>query len=289
MDHPMRSRPTLRATPLTDALAYHGEGPVWDDAGQSLRWVDMLAGDVMTTDPGGRTSRQHLSSVVAALRPRRTGGWVVAVEQGFTLLDADLAEQGPHVAVEMPDDVRMNDGGCDPLGRFFCGSMAPDATAHLYRLDPDMTVHTVLSEVTISNGLAWSPTGSQAYYVDSATQRIDVFDVSADGALTGRRPLVEIPAATGTPDGLTVDTDGGVWVALFGGGAVHHYDAGGALQQIIEVPVRQVTACTFGGPDLQTLYITTSRQDLTDAEPLAGAVFTCHPGPTGLPPGTFAS
>ncbi|HUG86112.1 MAG TPA: SMP-30/gluconolactonase/LRE family protein [Euzebya sp.] len=274
-------------TPLTPAVAHHGEGPIWDHDGQALLWVDMLAGDVLRRDAQGQITRHHIAPAVAALRPRRDGGWVVATGHGFTLLDDALEEEGARVTVLMPVDVRMNDGGCDPLGRFFCGTMATEATAHLYRLDPDMTVHTVLSGVTISNGLGWSPDGAHAYYIDSQTQRIDTFDVTSEGALVDRRPLVAIPASVGTPDGLTVAADGGLWVALWGGGAVHHYNAAGTLQDIIEVPVRQVTACTFGGPDLQTLHITTSRKDLEDPEPLAGAVFTCRPGATGLPAATF--
>jgi sugar lactone lactonase YvrE len=181
----------------------------------------------------------------------------------------------------------MNEGGCDPDGRFYCGSMAyeerPGAGA-LYRLDPDDSVHVVLENVTISNGLEWSPDGSRAYYNDSPTQRIDVFDYDSESGLSGRRPFAEVPAEVGLPDGLTVDEEGGVWVALYGGGSVRRYTPEGMLDEVIEVPAKQVTACTFGGSGLDQLFITTSREDLKPSEdPLAGSLFRAAVGVAGLP------
>ena len=145
----------------------------------------------------------------------------------------------------------------------------------------------MLSSVTCSNGLAWSPDGASAYYVDSMTYRIDVFDYDESG-LTARRPFVDLAADDGMPDGLTVDREGGVWVAFFGGSAVRRYDARGGLAEVLELPVSQVTACTFGGPALDELYITTSRLELPEGEqPEAGSVFRARPGVTGLPPAPF--
>ena len=185
--------------------------------------------------------------------------------------------------------MRMNDGGCDPDGRFYCGSMAYDQSAGaaaLYRLDPDRSVHVVLEGLTISNGLEWSPDGARAYYVDTATRRLDVFDYDLASGLSGRRPLVEIG---GDPDGLTVDARGGVWVALCGGGAVHGYTPEGGLAEVVDVPTPKVTACTFGGPRLDELYITTSREHVDPADdPLAGALFRAEVGVAGLPARGFA-
>jgi sugar lactone lactonase YvrE len=186
----------------------------------------------------------------------------------------------------------MNEGGCDPDGRFYCGSMAYDqrpGAGALYRLDPDYSVHVVLENVTISNGLEWSPDGSRAYYNDTPTQRIDVFDYDGESGLTGRRPFAEIPTEAGGPDGLTVDEEGGVWVALYGGGAVRRYNPEGVLDEVIEVPAKQVTACTFGGSDLDQLFITTSREGLGSGDdPLAGSVFRSAVGVASLPVREFA-
>jgi sugar lactone lactonase YvrE len=186
----------------------------------------------------------------------------------------------------------MNEGGCDPDGRFYCGSMAYDQRpggGALYRLDPGGSVRAVLENVTISNGLEWSPDGSRAYYNDTQTYRTDVFDYDGDSGLTGRRPFVDLSAEAKLPDGLTVDEEGGVWVALANGGAVRRYTPAGVLDEGIEVPAKKVTACTFGGPNLDELFITTSREDLEPGEdPLAGSLFRAEVGVAGLPVREFA-
>ena len=279
---------------VTDPLAYHGEGPVWDVHRGAIRWVDMLAGDILTLDPASQqVSRLHVGTVAAAMRPRAGGGLVVGVERGFCLVDAD--ETGPQQPVEVWTDatVRMNDGGCDPQGRFYCGSMDYDATpgrGSLYRLDPGDGVTRVLEDVTISNGIAWSHDGGSVYYVDTPTQRVDVFDFDPDtGELSGRRPAVHVDPEHGAPDGMTLDSEGGIWVAMWRGGAVHRYRPDGLLDEVVEVEPRQVTACTFGGEGLDELYITTSRQDLpADSDPTAGSLFRCRPGVTGVPPYEYA-
>ncbi len=190
------------------------------------------------------------------------------------------------------DGVRMNEGGCDPDGRFYCGSMAYDKSegaAALYRLDPDRSVHTILEGVTISNGLEWSPDGTRAYYDDTATGHVAIFDYDRDSGLTGRRKLVSIPADIGRPDGLTVDAEGGVWVALNKGGAVHRYTADGALDEVVQLPTPMVTACTFGGQHLDELFITTSREGLAPGDdPVAGSLFRAAVGVRGLPIREFA-
>jgi sugar lactone lactonase YvrE len=280
-----------RAEPLTDPVTHHGEGPVWSARWGGLRWVDMLAGDVMSLSPEGAVHRRHVGAVAAALRPRSGGGFVVAIERGFALADSEGASL--EVLPELWSDpgVRMNEGGCDPDGRFYCGSMAMDGApgrGSVYRLDPDGTITTVMSGCTISNGLAWSPDGGTAYYVDTPTQRVDAFDYDPDSGLLNRRTVVEIPAGYGAPDGITVDADGGVWVALWGGGAVHRYSPGGGLEEVVDVPVSQVTACGFGGERLETLFITTSAYGLGGSEPAAGAVFQLEPGVSGVPVLEFA-
>ena len=277
---------------VTDRLAGHGEGPAWDAATGRLHWVDMLAGDMLSLAPGdGSVTRTPVSSVVCAIRPRRDGGLVIAVERGFALLDAGAST--PTILPELwpTGPIRMNDGACDPRGRFYCGSMAVDelrGAGKLYRLDTDLSVTVVLEGVTISNGLAWSRDGGTAYYVDSDTQRIDLFTVDDGGDLVGRRPFVTVPAEVGTPDGLCLDAEGGVWVALWDGAAVHRYDPDGSLDVVIPMPVDRPTACAFGGPDLADLYITTSRPSAADPKP-SGALFRARPGVTGFADFGFAA
>jgi sugar lactone lactonase YvrE len=282
----------IRAEQLTDPVAHHGEGPMWDPATRALHWVDMLAGDVLALHGDTGLRRVHVGQVAAAVRPRAAGGFVVAVERGFAVLDESWAEVRPVVEVWTDPSVRMNEGGCDPRGRFYCGSMAYDAApgrGALYRLDPDGSVEVVLSGVTISNGLAWSAGGAQVWYVDSPTQRVDVFDFDPDaGRFANHRPFVRIPVEQGAPDGIALDREGGVWVALWDGGAVHRYSPDGRLDAVVELPVRRVTACAFGGPDLDELYITTSREGVPAGEqPAAGALFVCRPGVGGMSPFTY--
>ncbi|HZC25486.1 MAG TPA: SMP-30/gluconolactonase/LRE family protein [Actinopolymorphaceae bacterium] len=269
--------------------AHHGEGPVWHEGWGGLRYVDMLAGDILTADATtGDVDRLHVGTVAAAFRPNTAGGMVAAIDRGFALIAADgtldyLGDVWPDPAV------RMNEGGCDPDGRFYCGSMAYSGSpgaGSVYRLDPDRSVSVVMTGVTVSNGLAWAPDHARAYYIDTHEHAVDVLDYDPDKGLLAesRRRLIPIPPEHGGPDGMTVDADGYLWVAMWGGSAVRRYAPGGTLDGVVDLPVTQVTACTFGGPDLDTLYITTSRESLPDGEqPEAGAIFVTRPGVRGLP------
>lgn len=278
--------------PFTGPLAFHGEGPVWDPAWGGLRFVDLLAGDIVSLGAGGsEVDRLHVGAVAAAFRPRRPGGMVVAVERGFVLVDHDgRIDTLPQLWSD--EGVRMNDGACDPQGRFYCGSMADDLTpggGDLWRLDPDGSVDVVVTGVTVSNGLAWSPDGQRAYYIDSPTSRIDVFDHDVARGPVDRRPLLHVPEEQGIPDGMTVDAEGGLWVAFYGGSTVRRYTPDGRLDAVVELPVQQVTACTFGGAALDELYITTSRQGAEGpGQEGAGSVFVAQPGVTGLAVHPFA-
>jgi uncharacterized repeat protein (TIGR03803 family) len=277
---------------ITETIAHHGEGPVWNHDEKTLYWVDMLAGDVLELGRDGSVSRHHVGTVAAALRPRRDGGMVIATERGFALVEPGWSGLRSLPDVFGDPAVRMNDGGCDLQGRFYCGTMAyegTDGAGTLFRLDPDGSIHTVLTDLTVSNGLAWSSDGLLAYYVDSATQRIDVFDFDpVTAAFSDRRPVVTIDPELGSPDGLTLDVDGGIWVALWDGSAVHRYSPAGALDEVIELPTSRVTACTFGGPQLDELYITTSALGLAGREAVAGALFRAVPGVRGTAPACFA-
>ncbi|WP_258724608.1 SMP-30/gluconolactonase/LRE family protein [Cellulomonas sp. NS3] len=268
---------------VTDAITYHGEGPVWAPQWGGLRWVDMLAGDVLTLRDDGAVDRLHVGAVAAFVRPRTRGGYVVGLERGIGLADGPDEVPTPLEPLWTDPGVRMNEGGCDPAGNLYAGSMGYDKTegaATLYRIAPDGTARTVLPRVTVSNGLDFSPDGTRAYYDDTATGRTDVFDV-VDGELTGRRPF-HVPD-DGHPDGLTVDSAGNVWVALNGAGRVRCVSPAGEVLTEVRLPVRLTTACTLGGPDLRDLYVTTSRENLDDPEPEAGALFRVRVDVPGRP------
>jgi sugar lactone lactonase YvrE len=281
----------MRAEQVTGPVAYHGEGPIWSPRWGGLRWVDMLAGDILQLQADGTAGRRHVGNVAAAVRPRSRGGAVIGVERGFALEEPDgtlatLAELWADTGI------RMNEGGCDPDGRFYCGSMAYDKTpgaGALYRLDPDGSTHVVLEHVTISNGLEWSPDGARAYYNDTETSRVAVFDYDPDAGLLNRRVFVSVEPGEGRPDGLTVDGEGGVWVALNHSGTVRRYTPARAQDAVVELPTRQVTACTFGGDRLDDLYVTTSRENLPPGhDALAGSLFRAQVGVPGLPVREFA-
>lgn len=255
--------------------------------------MDMLAGDVLELEADGNVRRRHVGNVAAIIRPRRGPGFVVATQRAIGLASDDDLDTPVDLLPEVWSDgtLRMNEGACDPAGNFYFGSVAYDhapGVAELYRLTPAREITKILGDITISNGLEWDPTGTRAYYVDTPTRRVDVFDWDETSGLHNRRPYVEV-TAEGRPDGLTVDAEGGVWVALFGGGAVHRYGSGGVLDEVVGVGARQVTAVTFAGPELDRLVITTSRKDLPEgADPAAGALFTCEPSVHGLPIREFA-
>lgn len=272
-----------RAEQVTEAVAYHGEGPCWSPAWGGLRWVDMLAGDLLTLHDDGSVDRLHVGDVAAFVRPRARGGYVVGLERGLGLADEPDAPPTPLPELWSDTGVRMNEGGCDPSGVLYAGSMAYDARpggATLYRVDVDGEVEVVLDDVTISNGIDFSPDGTLAYYNDTPTGRTDVFDV-VDGRLARRRPFFS--GEDDHPDGLTVDSAGNVWVALHGAGRVRCVSPSGRVLEEVDLPVAQVTACALGGPTLQDLYVSTSRENLDDPEPGAGALFHVRVDVPGRP------
>lgn len=256
-----------------------------------------MRGRVHRSNPAsGRSSTWEVGTPVSVAALRDSGGLVLGTRDGFGRLEFETGRFTLIAEVEADQkDQRMNDGGCDPAGRFWAGTMAVDcrrSAGALYRLDPDGRVSVMLRDVTISNGLDWSLDGRTLYYVDSGTQRIDAFDFDPDrGTVTNRRPVVAIPTEAGMPDGLTLDSEGFLWVALWGGGALHRYSPEGALDRIVPLPTTHPTSCAFGGPDLEDLYITTATIALSPEEkksqPQAGAVFRYRPFVRGRPPNVF--
>ena len=274
-----------------DARADLGEGPLWDAAGSRLVWVDIMAGRVNAFAPAtGRTQSWAAGEPVGAAALRASGGLLLAVQSGFAALDEATGALTKLAGYEgVSPEIRMNDGKCDPAGRFWAGTMAFDqrpGAGALYRLDPSGAVATVLTGVGISNGLDWAPGGQGMYYVDSPTARIDLFDYdAATGAISGRRPFVRIEEGAGWPDGLTVDAEGNVWVALWGGSAVRCYSPAGKLDGVVRVPALQSSSCAFGGEDLGDLYITSARtglaEDVLAQNPASGGVFVVRTGARG--------
>lgn len=276
---------------VADLHAALGECPVWDVRTRRLLSVDIVSHLVYDYDPQTRDLKHFdIGQPVGAIAPRAAGGLILAVRDGFAALapESGTVEMLAEVEADNPF-TRMNDGKCDAKGRFFAGTMAVDSrpkACALYRLDPNHTVVKVFGDTTESNGIDWSPDDRLMYFIDTATQRVEVFEYDCvSGNLGDHHPLVEIPARAGMPDGLTVDSEGFIWVALWGGGAVHRYSPDGRLTAVITLPVSQVTSCVFGGPDLMDLYITSAAADLTPDElarqPHAGTIFRCRPGAVG--------
>jgi sugar lactone lactonase YvrE len=274
-----------------------GEGPRWDVLARRLLWVDIEAGELHLFDPArGEDRAIQLGSRVGAASPTKDAGAVlVALADRLALVD--LADESLRTLVEIPhgNGMRLNDGACDAAGRFWIGSMALDETpgaAALYRYSAG-SCECVLDGVTLSNGLGWSLDETTMYYVDSMTYRVDRFDFERDsGAISNRRPFATIERGAGIPDGLAVDDDGCVWVALWGGGALRRYTPEGELERTIPVPAERVTACCFGGDDGRELYITTASFELgreeRERQPLAGCVFVTDVGVSGPPAHPFA-
>jgi sugar lactone lactonase YvrE len=293
-----RAPRVLAAELAVPAQCELAEGPVWDAARQRLLWVDIRPGRVHTLDPAAGTRGSFaVGSQVGAVGLTDGGGLVLALADGFAVCDSD----GQHLTrlpgpATDPSAVRFNDGKPDPWGGFCAGTMRlhdDGQPGSLYRLDPDGTVSEIVPGVGLSNGLDWTDDRRLFYYVDSPTGGVDLFDTDPDsGALSNRRRFIDIPAADGIPDGLTVDADGGIWLAVWGSSELRRYTPAGRLDTVVRLPASQVSSAAFGGPDLSVLYITTAREDFSPAqlaaEPHAGDIFLCIPGVTGRPPFRFA-
>jgi sugar lactone lactonase YvrE len=278
------------ADTLLPNVATLAEGPRWEPRTQRLLWVDIDGEALHEYDPATGDDRTiPLPAKVGAAAPTQDPGRVL-VALADRLAKVDLATgdleplaQFPHARAGM----RANDGDVDPAGRFWIGTMcedeAPDLAA-LYRYDPDGSLTPVLHPVSLSNGLGWASGEQRMYYVDSPTKRIDVLDYdAATGEVADRRPFATIEDGVGVPDGLALDVEDGVWVALYGGAQVRRYGPGGSLDAVLELPADNVTACAFGGEDGRRLFVTTAHSP----QPLGGSLFTAEPGIAGPPARAF--
>jgi sugar lactone lactonase YvrE len=266
-----------------------GEGPIWDERTGELLRVDIAHGRVHGWRPstGEGWTRRYEGEVSAVIPLAEGDGWVLAAGHRILVDDGDAPRELAAVEQDLAHN-RFNDCRCDPAGRLWAGTMSKvraSGAAALYRLGAG-GLDPVVTETTISNGISWA--GDRMYFIDSPTQRIDLLDYDeASGEVANRRPFVEIDPADGLPDGLTLDSEGGVWVCLFGGGAMRRYSPQGELDAVVPLPVTNPTCPTFGGDGLDTLYVTSARHRLSEeqleAEPLAGALLAVDAGVTGRP------
>jgi sugar lactone lactonase YvrE len=274
------------------AEAVLGEGPTWDARTGTLIWIDILAPEIHRWNPSTgvnetSTAPQH----VGAAKPRSNGGLVVNLRDGVAIVDS--AGEYRWLVYWARDEVRGNDAGVDAAGRLWAGTMRYDSAeggGWLARIEPDGKASMVLEKVDISNGVGWSPDNTKMYFADTPTGLVDVFDYDLEtGEVSSRRHLVDVD---GSPDGLCVDADGCVWVALWGAGQVRRYTPDGTLDKTISVPANLTTACCFGGDRLTDLYITTARVGLSDEElaeqPMSGSVFVVPNAGAGMPSTVFA-
>ncbi|MFE3943912.1 SMP-30/gluconolactonase/LRE family protein [Streptomyces sp. NPDC059118] len=266
-----------------------GEGPTWDAATGRLIWVDIVSARVHTYDPvSHRRTVMATEQHVGAAKPRAGGGLVVNLRDGIGLYDPDGAFRW--LVHDPVPGRRGNDAAVAPDGALWAGSMRYDGAAgggSLTRIAADGAVTPVLPAVACGNGIGWSPDGRLMYFIDTPTRRVDVFDVDGEGAVN-RRPFAAVEEGAGFPDGLTVDAEGAVWVALWDGFAVRRYTADGTLDRIVALPVRRPTACAFGGDGLRDLYISTARTGLTAPHPLSGSLLVLPDAGRGLPQPVFA-
>jgi sugar lactone lactonase YvrE len=277
-----------------------GESPVWRPEEQSLYWVDIQNKQIHRFDPSsGGNQTFHLPEIVTCIALRAAGGLVLTLRKHFATFDTATLrlERIGEVEGDLPSN-RFNDGECDPQGRFWAGTMdavewsAP--AGNLYRMDADKTVTRIQHNVICSNGIAWSPDGRKMYHTESFRHAIFVSDFEPEtGATSNRRPFATLDSNSGGfPDGLTVDADGFVWSNVVGLGQIRRYDPLGKIERVLQLPVPRATDCTFGGPDLKTLYVTSARETMTDAQlaeaPLSGSLFAIDVDVQGLPATPFS-
>lgn len=270
---------------IWDGKATLGEGPVWDHRTGQLIWVDIVGKRVHLFTPADGTKRTiQLDQLIGAAVPRKQGGLVLAMENGFHLLDLETEIVTPLSDPESdrPNN-RFNDGKCDLAGRFWAGSMAKSdggVTGSLYCLEVDGTVRTIEDRcIKVSNGLGWNLDNTIMYYIDSPTRQVVAYDYEHEtGTITNPRTVVTIPEGEGFPDGMSVDSEGMLWIAQWGGWQVSHWNpVTGEKLGSIPVPVERTSSCTFGGENLDELYITTASVEMSDEDwekqPHAGGLF----------------
>ncbi len=296
---PDQDRSALATACTTEQLEL-GEGARWDARRGELLHVDIVTGrvfrDRLDADGGlVRVAVHQVPGTVGAIAPvDGDDGWLLAAGRGFVHLRSDGSSR--HLADVAPAGTRMNDAACDPVGRLWAGTLADDhhpGGGALYRLDRTGRTELMLDGLTISNGLGWSPDGTTMYLADSGPRVIHAFAFDAvDGTISDGRIFVTVAEDVGAPDGLTVDSAGDLWVAIYGGGRIQRYGPDGTLRQVLRIPAEQTTSCTFAGPALDRLYVTTGTEGWSELQrrgrPGAGVVYRLDTDATGRSAASFS-
>lgn len=282
---------------VVDAQALLGEGPHWDHTAARLYWVNIEGKQLRSYDPKTKNEKIYtFDKKISAVIPAAAGGWILALQDGLYRFSENQQEQ--RIAAVEPEHPRnrLNDAKCDSSGRLWFGTMSMDftkAAGSLYVMDLDGRVRRVLTGISISNGLAWDDQLGRMYYIDTATRGVDVMDYDVQsGTVDNRRRVLLFPEGAGDPDGMTIDREGMLWVAHWGGGCVSRWNphTGEQLTKV-EVPAKNVTSCTFGGDAFDELYITTARDGMSEEElqrwPLTGGLFKFKAGVQGVEASIF--
>jgi sugar lactone lactonase YvrE len=286
----------LTADLVLDAHATLGEGPVWDADGGVLWWVDIEGRRIHRFDPATSADTSfETASMVGAVAIRASGGLMAALADGVWTVDPESGAAELFVGLGEPPEVRSNDAKCDPAGRFLVGTMAFDNSpiGSLYSVEADGSLRRLLDQLSIANGMAWSADGGTLYYIDSPLRRVDAFDYDlATGAISRRRPYLVFDDRVPKPDGMSIDAEGGLWIAFWDAAEIRRYGPGRELDVVVRVPASQVTSCAFSGPDLRDLYITSATTGLSAEalaeQPHAGGLFHVRAAVPGVLPHRFA-
>ena len=281
---------------VADVHAVLGEGPVWVARESSLYWLDIKGLKIFRLDERGAMTEWPTPMRVGSIVPRKKGGFIAGTEHGIAEIDLDTGKfeivADPEAA--LPDN-RFNDGKVDRQGRFWAGTMddrEQQASGTLYRVDPDLSVHNLDTSYKVTNGPAFSPDGRIAYHSDSALQVTYRSAVASDGGLGPRETFLQFNPGDGFPDGMTVDSEGCLWIAFCDGWCVRRYSPSGEWLETLKLPVSRPTSCAFGGRDLDRLYISSASIDLDEQalamQPNAGGLFMCVPGVQGIAEIPFA-
>lgn len=278
---------------VIDSKSELGEGAIWNQKTGELLWINITGKILNFYNPlTGNNKEMFTGQMIGTVVPTESGAVLVALKNGIYKLNPETGTKKRIVDPEenLPNN-RFNDGKCDPSGRFWAGTMSlqdEKGAGALYRLDADSSIHKMIENVSISNGIVWSPDNSKMYYIDTPTQKIVAYDFNNEtGKIENPKIAVKVPQEMGSPDGMTIDSEGHIWVALWGGSSVACWNpVSGELLRTIEVPSKNVTSCAFGDKDLGTLYITTARIATNDEDlkkyPNAGGVFKTRPGAKGV-------
>lgn len=276
----------MKAELIFDAKASLGEGPAWDSKTQTLYWVDILEKRIYANTE----ILAQLDDLIGCLAPRKNGNLLLGMRLGFADLDPASGQLTVLASLDEPTTNRINDGKCDPAGRFLAGTMdmhETEPSGSLYSFNGELT--RLLDGVRISNGLAWSVDHKTFYYIDTPTREVKAFDYDpATGQIANPRAVIRVPESLGWPDGMTADMQGDLWIAMWGGAQVTKWDPDtGQLLEQIPVPALQTSSCVFGGRHMNELHITSARKGMSTADlkkyPLSGGYFKVITNVEGMP------